>query len=90
MEWGGWDGTEACARIAHTWIPKADLGCSVDGDCVLVGRSRCGTNSVAQSAASRWISHAPACGPPGIETCPEIEFGAICHDGCCNVGIVTD
>jgi hypothetical protein len=87
MEWGGWDGTSECAKIAHDVIPAAHLACERNEDCVLVGRSSCGANSVARSAGAVYRDHPPACGHPAAGGCPPIEFVAECRSGCCNVGI---
>jgi hypothetical protein len=87
MEWGGWDGTPECSKIAREVIPAAHLSCQRDEDCVLVGRSSCGANSVARSTGALYREHPPACGHPAARTCPPIEFVAECRRGCCNVGI---
>jgi hypothetical protein len=87
MEWGGWDGTPECAKIAHDVIPGAHLGCASNADCVLVGRSSCGANSVARRAGGLYRDHPPACGHPAAGGCPPIEFVPECRNGCCNVGV---
>jgi hypothetical protein len=89
MEWGGWDGSPQCAAIAHSSIPAADLSCRSDLDCVVVGRSRCGANSVARRAQATWKDHAPACGHPAAGQCSPIEFVAECRNGCCSVGVAS-
>jgi hypothetical protein len=87
MRWGGWDGSPECAKISHAMIPAADLSCSSNADCAIVGRSGCGANSVSRAAAARYANHAPACGHPEAGQCPPLEFVATCRAGCCNVGI---
>jgi hypothetical protein len=85
MRWGGWDGTPECAKISHFMIPAGDLACQVDSDCVLVGRSQCGANSVARTASEKYGNHAPACGHPEAGQCPALAFATACRSGCCNV-----
>jgi hypothetical protein len=87
MEWGGWAGTPECAAAARTSIPAVDLSCAKDQDCVLVGRSSCGANSVARRARATYADHTPACGHPAAGQCPALEFVAECRGGCCGVGL---
>ncbi len=78
-----------CGQLAIRWrVPAADLACTNDADCRVIG-TKCSTVAVAERAAAPYLAlHARwggTCDDPLGGVCPPPRVGAVCMERICTV-----